>query len=457
MNAVAMAGLALLGQEDLWRVLFLQDYNTRTVVFSTAVLGWASGLVGSFLLLRKRSLMGDALSHACFPGIVIAFWVSVALGGMGKSLPVLLLGAFLAGLAGVAVILVIRNTTRIKDDAAMGIVLSVFFGIGVVLLSMVQQLPQTSAAGLESFLYGKTAAMLRSDFFFIVGVAAAVVGICLLLLKEWTVLCFDEGFGVTIGWPMKGLDAGLLGLAAVVVVVGMQAVGLILIIAFLIIPAAAARFWTQRLFPMLWIAGALGAVSGWMGATLSALTPGLPAGATIVLVASGLFAASLVFGPARGVLPRLLDQWRLRRKVGRQHLLRAVFEILETSQRRRPEAILNRPVSIAAIVDKRSWTSAQVNRLIRQASREDHLAAAPPGTICLSESGFGEAARTVRNHRLWEIFLISYADIAPSHVDRDADAVEHMLSPEMVRELEDKLGPAVLPPSPHPIRRGGPG
>jgi len=455
MNAWVITGIGFLGGEDWLRVLFLQDHNTRTVVFSTAVLGWASGLVGTFLLLRKRSLMGDALSHACLPGMVIAFWVSVALGGMGKSLPVLLLGAFLAGLVGVVVVLVIRNTTRIKDDAAMGIVLSVFFGMGVVLLSMVQQLPQASAAGLEGFLYGKTAAMLRGDFFFILGVAAAVVGLCLLLLKEWTLLCFDEGFGHSLGWPMQRLDAGLLGLAAVVVVMGMQAVGLILVIAFLIIPAAAARFWTHRLVTMLWTAGVVGAISGWIGATLSALTPGMPAGAVIVLVAAFFFVLSLAFGPAHGVVPRALDQWRLSRKVGRQHLLRAVFELLETSQRCRPEAILNRPVSIVEVVGKRSWSADHVHRLIRQAAREDHLDVAPPGEICLSESGFGEAARTVRNHRLWEIFLISYADIAPSHVDRDADAVEHMLSPQMVRELEEKLGPAVLPPSPHPLGKEG--
>lgn len=435
--------------ELVWTVLTLQDYNTRMVVLSTFVLGMASGLVGCFLLLRKRSLMGDALSHACLPGIGLAFIAMTALGLPGKHLAGLLAGATITGGLGVLLVLVIRNTSRIKDDAAMGIVLSVFFGLGTVVLTMVQYTPTGSAAGLESFIYGKTASIISTDAWLISGVAAAALLCSLLLLKEFTLLCFDEGFGRSQGWPIHGLDVILLALVALVTVVGLQAVGLILIIAFLITPPAAARFWTNDLRRMLILSGVIGGLSGWGGASLSALLPRLPAGAVIVLVAAMMFVVSLFFGNARGVLRRWLSMARLKRKIGRQHLLRAIYEIQEALCARESLEPRNVAVPFEAVLARRSWSPKAVRKLLRRAEHEDHIDAFDGQTVRLSESGFGEAARITRNHRLWEIFLITHADIAASHVDRDADSVEHVLSPDMVHELEHKLDLLGVPESPH--------
>lgn len=440
---------------DILEVLLLRNHNTRLVVLGTTLLGIAAGLVGTFLLLRKRSLMADALSHATLPGIAITFAVLVSLGHEGKSLPLLLVGATLSGVAGIAAMLLIRNTTRLRDDVAMGFVLSVFFGIGVAALRMVQDLPGASAAGLESFIYGKTAAMVESDFLLIALVAGAASLFCLLFLKEFLLLCFDDGYAAAQGWPTLFLDVLLLALVTAVTVIGLQAVGLILVIAFLITPPTAARFWTQRLFPMLLISAFIGGVSGWLGASISALTPQLPAGAVIVLVAAALFLVSLLFAPVRGVVPRLLNQAALRRKEDRQHLLRAAYEILEAQAGE--EAVANRSFPYEALLEKRSWTPRQLRRILRVARREDHLEPAPAGRLRLSEAGFGEASRVTRNHRLWETYLITHADIAPSHVDRDADLVEHILGAELVRELEAGLSGAAralpVPPSPHPLGR----
>lgn len=438
---------------DILEVLLLRNHNTRLVVLGTVLLGIAAGLVGSFLLLRKRSLMADALSHATLPGIAVAFGIAVSLGGSGKSLPLLLLGATVSGVAGIATMLLIRHTTRLRDDVAMGFVLSVFFGVGVASLRMVQDLPGASAAGLESFIYGKTAAMVESDFLLIAIVAAVASLVSLLFLKEFLLLCFDDAYAAAQGWPTLVLDVLLLALVTAVTVIGLQAVGLILVIAFLIIPPTAARFWTQRLLPMLLIAALVGAASGWLGASISALTPRLPAGAVIVLVAATIFLVSLFFAPSRGVMPRLLAQAALRRKEDRQHLLRAAYEILEAQAGGTP--VSNRSFPVGAILRKRSWTPQQLRRILRVARREDHLEATPPDRIRLSEAGFGEAARVTRNHRLWETYLIQHADVAPSHVDRDADLVEHILGAELVRELEANLPEALqnlaVPPSPHPV------
>ncbi|MES2995924.1 MAG: iron chelate uptake ABC transporter family permease subunit [Verrucomicrobiota bacterium] len=434
--------------EEFRAVLLLETYNTRLVVLSTLLLGISSGLVGGFLLLRKRSLFGDVLSHATLPGIGLAFAAGAALGSGGKQLGVLLAGAAASGLAGVGVMMFILRKTRLRDDAAMGLVLGVFFGIGIAILRMVQSLP--GSAGLESFIYGKTASMVMTDFCLIAGISVVAAGVALLISKELTLLCFDENYAASTGWPVVLLDGILLLLVTAVTVIGLQAVGLILVIALLIIPAAAARFWTERLSRMLWISALIGGLSGWLGASLSALFAKLPSGALIVLTASGIFIISMIFGSARGIAPRWSAASRLKRRVGRQHLLRAAYEILE--QRGTP--VKNGPLKLAELVAHRSWTMRELGRLLRLARREDHLEATEDRAwIHLSESGFGEAARITRNHRLWELYLIHHADIAPSHVDRDADMVEHILGAEMVRSLESELEPGRrIPESPHQIK-----
>jgi manganese/zinc/iron transport system permease protein len=442
---------------DVFRVMLLRDYNTRLVVVTTGLLGLACGLTGCYLLLRKRSLIGDAISHATLPGVGIAFLVMSAAGANGKWLPGLLAGAAVTGVTGCALVLMLRRLTRIKDDAAMGIVLSVFFGAGIVLLSMIQTMPEGNAAGLESFIYGKTASIIASDFQLLAGVALAVTVISCLLFKEFRMLCFDESYAKSQGWPILLLDTLLMGLVTAVTVAGLQAVGLILIIAFLITPAAAARFWTERTAPMLLLSGIIGAASGWLGASVSALLPRLPAGAIIVLVAATIFVVSLFLGTSRGVILNVTRRLSLHRRVRRQHLLRSAFEVMELKGAIEPGTT----VPFNELLTERSWSPRELEGLVKHAWREDLVRDpnARPG-VTLTTAGFEQAKQVTRNHRLWEMYLINYADIAPSHVDRDADAVEHVLGEEMVRELETAFAvehgvpmitPMPMPDSPHPL------
>ena len=432
-------------------LLLLRQYNTRVVIIGTTLLGLAAGTIGAFMLLRKRALLGDALSHATLPGIGFAFIFSVAAGQSGKALPVLLLGAVVTGVLGVLAVLGIRQFTRLKEDAALGIVLSVFFGAGVAVLGVIQKMGTGSAAGLEGFIYGKTASMLSSDAWMI-GIAASGIALaCALLFKEFTLLCFDADYARSEGWPIFALDLIMMTLVLAVTVIGLPAVGLILIIALLIIPAAAARFWTDRLVRMVIIAALIGAASGWIGAALSALLPKLPAGAIIVVVASAMFLLSMFFGTARGVVPRWVQHLRLSRTVARQHLLRAFFEWAEGTGKdpRRDGA------SLEELLLERAWTAAELKRVLNRAEGDDLIYQVADGTWRLTEPGWADATRTARNHRLWEAYLINYADIAPSHVDRDADQIEHVLGRGMVAKLESLIAekaPAVeVPPSPHVI------
>lgn len=445
---------------DILTVLSLRDYNTRLVVLCTLLLGCACGMIGSFLLLRKRSLMGDTLSHATLPGVGIAFIISVLIGGDEKSLPLLLAGATITGLLGCFCVQFIRYNSRVKDDAAMGIVLSVFFGAGVALLGIIQTMPEGSAAGLESFIYGKTASMVLQDFRLLALVTSFVIITSIVLFKEFRILCFDQGYAASQGWPVKRLDLILLFLVTLVTVAGLQAVGLILVIALLITPAAAARFWTDRLDQMILLSGLVGALSGWLGASMSALAPRLPAGALIVLVAAGFFIFSLLFGSKQGLAVRSIRQYRLKRTVGRQHLLRALYEILEADTSSE-ESVTIRAVPFRQLRGRRTWSDANVRTYLKHSYQLGLIEAiTKKDLILLTEAGLAAAVQVTRNHRLWELYLIEYADVAASRVDRDADTLEHVLGGKIVAELELKLqrlrmaGTALVPPSPHPIQPG---
>lgn len=442
---------------DQWlRLLFLRDYNTRVVVVGTALLGLACGVVGSFTLLRKRALMGDALSHATLPGIGMAFLLATVWGADGKSLPILLTGAAVSGVLGVAAILFIHGASRIKEDAALGIVLSVFFGAGVAVLGVVQQMPAGHAAGLEGFIYGKTASMTATDAKLIGASGLAATLCCLLLFKELKLLCFDETFAGSTGLPVTLLDVVLMSVVVLVTIIGLQAVGLVLMIALLVVPAAAARFWTDRTHWMTVVSAGVGALSAMFGSGMSALFPRLPSGAMIVIVATAFFLVSMTFGPSRGWLIEAVRSWRLAKKVRRQHLLRAIFEVLE-SQGQTPRSDAERlspPVQFEELLPMRSWSTRELRRLVRRAESEGLVFEETDNAVRLTPKGCREAVRVVHDHRLWELYLINYADVAASQVDRDADAIEHILDAEMVRELEkllDRTQSKPVPASPHPV------
>lgn len=428
----------------LWRALSLADHNTRVVVLGTAVLGAAAGVVGTLLLLRKRALAGDALSHAALPGIALAFILGNALGGQGKALPLLLAGAATSGVVGLAAVLLIRRWTRLKEDTALGIVLTVFFGAGVALLQVIQQMSTGHAAGLESFLYGKPASLLAAEAWTIAAVSAVVIALTALFFKEFRLLCFDEGFAPSQGRRVGWLDVGMMSLVTLVTVVGLSAVGLILMIALLVTPAASARFWTRRMGPMAAVAAAIGALGAGLGAAVSATAAGWPSGAVIVLAMAAFFLLSMLLGPVGGVWPRMRERRLLHRRTARQHLLRALYEEGERT---------GAAVPLSSIVAKRSWSRPEAAYRLRQAIKQGLVQpGAAPDEYALTETGRREAERITRNHRLWELYLIHHADVAATHVDRNADEIEHVLGADMARSLSTLLGEeGRLPMSPHPV------
>lgn len=445
-QSITDASIELPSLSEVWAVLtFRAGYNSAVVLLGATLLGLASGLIGAFAVLRKRALMGDALAHATLPGVAAAFIISTLLGGSGRSLPVLLLGAAVTGVLALLIIQFIVRRTRLPEDAAIGAALSVFFAVGVVLLSAIQSMRSGNQGGIAHFIYGQTAALSAADAAVIAAAAALAVIVTLAFTKEFALVCFNAEYAATQGWPVTLIDLLMMAMVVLVTVIGLEAVGLILIVALLIIPPAAARFWTDRLRLHLALSGFLGALGGFLGATASALLPRLPAGAVIVLVAGLIFLIGFLFAPRRGLLADLLRRSRQSAAISRDHFLRAMFECLESNH-------AGAPVPLPRLAHALALSPLAIRLLLlRPALRR--LALRAPAGVSLTSAGLREARRVTRNHRLWEHYLVTSADIAPTHVDWAADLIEHVLSPRLVAELEQSLAEsdASLPPSVHSL------
>jgi manganese/zinc/iron transport system permease protein len=294
---------------DLLRDLIF-DYTLRNVALGSALLGIVSGVLGGFAILRRQGLLGDALSHAALPGICLAYMLT------GAKTPILLmLGAGTAGWTGMLLILRILRHTRIDSGSALGTVLTVFFGFGTVLLTVIQKRNDAGQAGLDKFLFGQAAALVHSQVLTMAllgGVALLVVG---LLYKEFKLLTFDPDFALSLNLPTRRLDLLLTSLLVVAVVIGLNTVGVVLMSAMLVAPAAAARQWTHSLSRMLLLSALFGAGSGVGGALISISETRIATGPVIVLSVTAVFVVSLFFGSARGLCWDWLRAWRNRRSL----------------------------------------------------------------------------------------------------------------------------------------------
>ena len=411
---------------DFLSVLHLEDATVRMVLFGSLLIGATGGALGSFAVLRGRSLMGDALAHAALPGVALAFlWTG------SKSLPVLITGATCTGIIGVLLIQFITSRTRIKADAAIGIVLTVFFGVGIVLLTHIQRSLVGNQAGLDKFLFGQAASMVEDDVRVMLVMSLFIFVVVLILYKEFKALIFDPNFLQSLGYSLQKVDLALMGLIVLTVMVGLQAVGVVLIAAMLITPAVAARFWTERLHVMVALAAVIGGVSGATGTFLSAQAPRVPTGPVMVLVATGLFIVSALFAPRRGVLARWLRQRANVLRERRHHLLRALIELEERAGKAGP-------FSTQELMDELGWERRRVKREAKRLRRLDMVTLAHHG-VEATPAGLAEGTFVVKCHRLWEHYLVYRDILAADHVDRPADELEHLLTPDILERLEEIL------------------
>ena len=388
---------------------FQLGYNAALVAAGAALLGAAAGAVGTYLFLRRRALVSDAVAHATLPGVALAFIAMVALGGDGRWLPGLLGGAAISATLGLLAVQWLASQTRLPEDAAIAAVLSVFFGFGVVLLTFIQVMPGGRQAGLEGFLLGSTAGMLFSDAI-VIAAGGLLAGLAVLAQHRTLVLvAFDADYAAATGVPVGRVDLALLGLVTGVTVIGLKVVGLVLIVALLIIPAVTARLWTDRVDRMAPAAALAGGAAGHVGTALSASAPHLPTGSVIVLCAATLFALSLLAAPQRGLIAGAFRarryQWQVHRRQGLLALARG-----------------------EPILDHLTLRVLRGEGLMR-----------PDGAA--TETGRAVAARALRDEQRWQVARglrgtpgISLDGLAP---------IETVLTPDEIAEVDRRLGPPV--------------
>lgn len=412
----------------------------QTVALGALLLGATGGAVGCFALLRRQSLLGDALAHAALPGICLAFLVS---GGHRGPLT-LLTGALAAGLCGAFVVSLITGSSRIKQDAAIGIVLSVFFGVGVVLLTHIQRLPLGQQSGLDKYLFGQAAAMLPRDVALIAVLAVISAIVLTLAYKELRLLAFDRAFGAAIGYPMRRIELLLTVLVVAVIVVGLQMVGVVLVIATLITPAAAARQWTHRLGVMILLAAAIGGTSGAVGAVASATVPRLPTGPSIVLVLSAVLIGSMLLAPRRGLLWAVVQRRAASLRIQRENLLKELYRAAE------PDGAWSVPTELYEFAARAGLPSARARALARRLSRSGHLDF-DGAHVALTDAGRRVAANVMRRHRLWESYLARRLELGDALTHENAEVVEHALTDDTADTIASLLEHPQRDPQGKPI------
>jgi manganese/zinc/iron transport system permease protein len=387
---------------------FQLGYNATLVAVGAALLGMAAGVTGTFLFLRKRALVSDAMSHATLPGIAVAFMVMVLAGGDGRNLIGLLLGSAVSATLGLLAVQWLSSRTRLNEDAAIGAVLSVFFGFGIVLLTVIQTMSAGRQAGLEGFLLGSTAGMLYADAVTIAVGGALALALALLLRRPMTMVAFDPGYAATIGIDTRRIDLATMGLVMAVTVIGLKIVGLIMVIALVIIPPVAARFWSERSERVALVAGVFGGLSGYLGAAISASAPDLPTGPIIVLVAFGIFVVSLLIAPARGTVAAWVRARRYHRRVHLRQGLLAMAQGLPVYE---------------------GWTR---RLLVREGlARADGVP---------TEAGRARAVQAMRDERRWAVLrgLPAY-EAAASLYDGLRD-IETVLTPDQLADIDARVG-----------------
>jgi len=415
---------------SLWsqvvRFWSFQDRAVQTATAGMLLLAISSGTLGCFIVLRRLSLLGDSLGHAVLPGVCLGFMVHwtkdplwILLGATGSAL----LASWMIGF--------IRRHSRLKPDAIMGLVLSGFFGVGTVLLTRIQNLPVGNQSGLNQFLFGQASAISEQDLWFMGTLSLVIVSCVMLAFKELVLTSFDEGFATAIGLPVRGLHYLLMGLTALAVVISIQAVGVVLVSAMLITPAATALLCTDRMRYMVLIAVACAVLAGLVGLNLSFLGRTLPTGPFVVLALALIFVAAYLFSPRYGIVARAVRRLRQAQKTARENGLKSVFlasphdapasgvglETLTKARREEPGATVRMVRALA----RRGWVTQEGNH------------------VALTDAGLIRARELDRNYRLWEQFLTDEVQLPADHTQRDAENLEHILEPDLVRELEARF------------------
>ena len=419
---------------DLIQFWNFSEAQNLWVFVGASLLGGAAGAIGSFNFLRRRSLLGDALAHAALPGITTAFLLFHS-----RDPLIIAAGAMVSCFIGYGVMEFLVAKTKVKEDSALAIVLSLFFALGAFQLTLIQQIPTASQAGLDSMLFGKAQAMVPSDLKVLAGLALGVIGFIFASYRQLKIATFDKTYAETIGIPIRLVEISLGFFIVLTIVLGVQMVGVVLMAALILTPAAAARCLSRNLGAMVIFSCLIGAVSGGLGANISYVSPKMPTGPWMVVVASVIFSLAVIFAPERGVLPRMLKKRRVRKKILEENIVRTIFKIGEEDTETPPF------VNGREVLQFRSIKPEVLDRTLEDLAGKGMLKELN-GAYQLTTDGIKLALQVTRFHRLWESYISQNMLFPKDHLHEDAESIEHFLTPEIEKQLLDELETPTVDP-----------
>ena len=404
----------------------MTDPNVRYVALAIILLGGVSGAVGTFNFLRKKTLVGETVAHSMLPGILIAFVLS----GVKDPL-ILIVGAAVSGWLSILLVDYITSNSKIKGDSALAIVLSSFFGLGIVMLTVIQRKFPKEQSGLDHYIFGNAAAMSPDD-----SIAFGVVSVVVLLVVGWNyfslkTMVFNKDYAQSVGMNTRWLETLISFITILSISVGIKAVGIVLMSAMLIIPPTAARFWTDKLGRMLIIGGIFGALSGWLGAFVSYSYNNMPTGPWAIVIISLVAFFSMLFAPKKGVVFQRWNKLLLKRRMNEENLLKAAVQL---EIRGKGKLFNRRSISRRQFFDVRLW-----NRTIKRLRRKGMIKKVHTG-YTLSTEGRAIGAEIDRRHKIWEVYLQRRMQMSIHLVHDEADTMEHFLTPEIEAEILKELG-----------------
>ncbi len=414
--------------KNLIEFFSLTDANVRYVLLGVVLLGASTSVVGSFTFLRKKSLLGDAIAHAVLPGICLAFLLFNT-----KNPFVLLIGAAVTGWLSTLSIDFITAKSRIKMDTAIGLILSIFFGAGILLLTMIQHSGNAAQSGLDHFLFGKAAALVSTDVWMIGTVSVILLITVFIFFKAFTLISFDKEFAFSLGLPVGLYEVVLSTLTVLAIAVGIQAVGVVLMAAMLITPAAAARYWTNKLPLMVLLAILFSVIACIVGVYISYVVPAMPTGPWIIVVVTLLAFFSILFAPARGILPKVFKKRKTAEIIYNENILKCLFHLGEADQQ------FEKARSLADIQRRRFFNIVKLKRGLQKLVKEEAVLKVNNMKFALTDAGKKEGARIARLHRLWELYLNTFLKMPEDHVHQGAEVIEHFITPEIEEMLLAEL------------------
>lgn len=397
------------------------------VVVGTILLASSSAVVGTFSYLKGQSLVGDAIAHALLPGVVLAFML-----GDGRNPAYLIFGALVSGLIAHYGIEFIQNRTKLKSDTAVSLVLSTFFGFGIMLMSVVQQRGQGQQAGLERYLLGKAAAITMLDVYTFSALALVLLMGVALFYKGFQLMTFNEDFAHAIGLPVDLIRVTFTVLTVLAVTIGIQTVGVVLMAALLITPAAAARAWTKSLPQMIVLAAMFSAISAILGTLISSAITKMPTGPWIVIILGLIGFTSLFIAPEKGWLFKRKRALENRSKTNRENIMKLMY-------RQEEKCGTGNKLSIPQILSIRAMREDALRVGLKDLKKRLWIIEHIEG-FTLTDLGRIEGRRVVRLHRLWELYLTERLGMAPDHIHPQAETMEHVITPEIEALLIKELG-----------------